>query len=181
MMPKNQLQKRIFKSESAITTGFSKFKPSFRKAKVDDLLFELPQHLELMSANLTAGLGFLDALAFQANSSQGRFADHLKRLEKRLRFGASLEVALRTMAKEARSDSVTEFANKIELSLVRGTPMADQVALLADSTRTKLRIQILRKAGKNELLMLVPLVFLILPVTIGFAVFPSLQLLHTGI
>jgi tight adherence protein C len=178
---KNRLEQRIHRPTKAISTGLSKFRPSFTKTKVDYLLFELPQHLELMSANLIAGMGFIEVLTSQSKSSQGKFADHLRRLDKRLRYGASLEAALRELAAEANSDSVTEFANKVELSLVRGTPLADQVALLADATRTKLRIQILRKAGKNELLMLVPLVFLILPVTIGFAIFPSLQLLHSGI
>jgi tight adherence protein C len=180
-MAKTSLERRIFSAEPAINTGLSKVKPRFGRAKNDELLLELPQHLELLAANLAAGQGFLEALATQSQSARGKFADHLRRLEKRLRFGSSLEAALRALAHEARSDSVTEFANKVELSLIRGTPLADQMSLLADATRTKLRLQILRKAGKNELLMLIPLVFLILPVTIGFAVFPSLQLLRSGL
>lgn len=180
-MKTSQLQSRLPKSESQIKTGVSRVKPSFGSVKNDELLLELPQHLELMTARLMSGQSFIDILATQAKSSQGRFANHLNRLSKRLEYGDSFESALRSLASEANSDSVTEFANKVEQSLLRGTPLADQIALLADATRTKLRIQILRKAGKNELLMLIPLVFLILPVTIGFAIFPSLQLLQTGL
>jgi tight adherence protein C len=180
-MAKTSLERRIFKPETGLDTGLSKVKPRFGSAKNDELLLELPQHLELLAANLSAGQGFMEALSAQSQSARGKFADHLRRLEKRLRFGSSLEAALRALAEESRSDSVTEFANKVELSLIRGTPLADQMSLLADATRTKLRLQILRKAGKNELLMLIPLVFLILPVTIGFAIFPSLQLLRSGL
>jgi tight adherence protein C len=36
---------------------------------------------------------------------------------------------------------------------------------------------IAKKAGQNETRMLVPLIFLILPVTVLFAVYPSLQVL----
>jgi tight adherence protein C len=181
MMAKTSLERRIFAPEPGISTGLSQVKPRFGNAKNDELLLELPQHLELLAANLAAGQGFIEALTAQSQSARGKFADHLKRLEKRLRFGSSLEAALRALAEESKSASVTEFANKVELSLIRGTPLADQMSLLADATRTKLRLQILRKAGKNELLMLIPLVFLILPVTVGFAVFPSLQLLRSGL
>ncbi len=180
-MPKTRLEKRITRPQTQIPTGLSRLKLRFLVAKNDELLFEIPQHLELMAASLAAGQSFLQVLTAQAHSAHGKFASHLRRLEKRLKYGASLEAALRALAYESGSDSVTEFANKVELSLIRGTPLAEQIALLAEATRTKLRIQMLRKAGKNELLMLIPLVFLILPVTICFAVFPSLQLLRTGL
>jgi tight adherence protein C len=36
-------------------------------------------------------------------------------------------------------------------------------------------------AGRNEVMMLIPLVFLILPVTIAFAVFPGLIAIQSGL
>jgi tight adherence protein C len=41
--------------------------------------------------------------------------------------------------------------------------------------------RMLESAGQKEVLMLVPLVFLILPVTIAFAVFPGLLVIQTGL
>lgn len=180
-MTSTRLERRIQASSHVLKSGLSKVMPSFRGSKKDELLLELPQHLELMAAKLASGQTFIDVLSSQSQIATGRVAVLLTRLCKRLEFGASLETALNALAQEAESPSVSEFANRVQISLVRGSPLADQVALLADSTRTKFRIQLLRKAGKNELLMLVPLVFLILPVTIGFAVFPSLQLLRLGL
>jgi tight adherence protein C len=53
--------------------------------------------------------------------------------------------------------------------------------MLSASAKSQLKVAQLKAAGRNELKMLIPLVFLILPVTIAFAVFPSLQLLQLGV
>jgi tight adherence protein C len=51
---------------------------------------------------------------------------------------------------------------------------------LGDSARAEIKNRLLRQAGKNETGMLVPLVFLILPITVLFAIYPSLELLNFG-
>ena len=66
------------------------------------------------------------------------------------------------------------------LSLVRGTALAKMLEDQSQSVRAEIKNQLLRQAGKNETRMLVPLVFLILPVTVLFAIYPSLKLLNFG-
>jgi tight adherence protein C len=51
---------------------------------------------------------------------------------------------------------------------------------LSASARAEIRNMLLRQAGKNETRMLIPLVFLILPITVLFAIYPSLELLNFG-
>ncbi len=48
------------------------------------------------------------------------------------------------------------------------------------SVRDEIKSRLLRQAGRNETRMLIPLVFLILPVTVWFAIYPSLELLNFG-
>jgi tight adherence protein C len=48
----------------------------------------------------------------------------------------------------------------------------------AASARSEIRNELLTQAGRNETRMLIPLVFLILPITVLFAIYPSLQLLN---
>jgi tight adherence protein C len=48
------------------------------------------------------------------------------------------------------------------------------------SVRDEIKSRLLRQAGRNETRMLIPLVFLILPVTVLFAIYPSLELLNFG-
>lgn len=146
----------------------------------DPVLFELPQHIELMAARLQNGENIFSVLTRQSEAT-GVLAKGLKRLAMRLRLGETLDESLRLFAAEANSPLVHELANKISLGVARGTPLANQLLLLASASKNQLRVAQLKAAGRNELRMLLPLVFLILPVTIAFAIFPSLQILQLGV
>jgi len=65
----------------------------------------------------------------------------------------------------------------LSVALRRGSPLARMLREQAESARADLRNELLRDVGRNETRMLIPLVFLILPVTVLFAVYPSLQLI----
>jgi tight adherence protein C len=73
---------------------------------------------------------------------------------------------------------VSEFTSKLILSLKRGNPLAEMIREQAASARSEIRNELLKQAGRNETRMLIPLVFLILPITVLFAIYPSLQLLN---
>lgn len=146
----------------------------------DDLVLELPQHLDLMAARLQNGEDIYQVLTEQARAA-GRFSRALRSLAIRLKLGETLDNSLASLAEECDSPLVTELVNKLTLGLTRGTPLAAQFHLLSASSKGQLKVMQLKAAGRNELLMLIPLVFMILPVTIAFAVFPSLQLLQLGV
>ena len=61
-----------------------------------------------------------------------------------------------------------------------GTGLVRQLNLLASSVDEELHQQRLRQAAKSETRMLLPLVFLILPITVVFALYPSLTLIQTN-
>jgi tight adherence protein C len=48
------------------------------------------------------------------------------------------------------------------------------------SVRAEIKSRLLKQVGRNETRMLIPLVFLILPITVLFAIYPSLELLNFG-
>jgi tight adherence protein C len=50
----------------------------------------------------------------------------------------------------------------------------------AQDSRDDAKRQLLESAGRKEVAMLVPLVFLILPVTVLFAIFPGVMVLQLG-
>jgi len=50
----------------------------------------------------------------------------------------------------------------------------------AQDSRDDAKRQLLESAGRKEVAMLVPLVFLILPVTVVFALFPATLVLELG-
>lgn len=150
-----------------------------RHHRSDTFLHELPQHLDVMAARIENGESVFAVLIVQSQYG-GSFAKALRRLATRLQYGESIEAALELLEAECNSDAVSEFVNKVLLSIQRGTPLADQLHSLAVTVRGQQRVQLLRRAGGNELKMLIPLVFLILPTTVTFAIFPSLQLLQLG-
>jgi len=176
----NQLARRLSaaRPESARLISGVKFRVA--KIGVDPVIYELPQHLDLMAARLLNGEDIYSVLALQA-AGTGKFAQNLERLGVRLQLGENLDQALGLLAQESKSPLVAEFVNKLQLGLARGTPLATQFLLLSASAKAQLKVAQLKGAGRNELKMLIPLVFLILPVTIAFAVFPSLQLLQLGV
>ena len=55
----------------------------------------------------------------------------------------------------------------------RGTPLADVLRAQAADARELAAAELMETAGRREIAMLVPVVFLILPVTVVFALFPG--------
>jgi tight adherence protein C len=138
---------------------------------------ELPEILDLMSVALSAGDGIYGALARVVPRANGVLADSLEALLGSLELGGELEAELSRLAKRLPHPQIIEFTNKLLMALRRGTPLAQMLSSLSNSARADQRNHLLKQVGRNETKMLIPLVFLILPVTVMFAVYPSLQLL----
>ena len=67
------------------------------------------------------------------------------------------------------------------MAVERGTPLADVLRAQAQDVREEGRRALMETGGRKEVLMMVPVVFLILPVTVVFAVFPSMVVLRVGL
>jgi tight adherence protein C len=132
----------------------------------------------MMSVSLAAGDGIYGALARVVPRANGVLAESLKTLSSSLELGADLEMELTRLSKRLPHRQIVEFTSKLSNALRRGTPLAEMLRSLADSVRADQRNELLKQVGRNETRMLIPLVFLILPVTVLFAIYPSLQLLN---
>ena len=66
----------------------------------------------------------------------------------------------------------------ITRSVQRGTPLAEVLRAQAQDVREAGRRAVMEEGGRKEILMMVPVVFMVLPVTILFAVFPGFSLLR---
>jgi tight adherence protein C len=148
------------------------------KQKLKLAAYELPEILELMSVSLSAGDGIYGALNRVVPRAHGVLADSLKISLSALELGADLDAELQGLAKRLPQRQIAEFTSKLSIALRRGTPLAQMLRSLAESSRSEQRNELLKQVGRNETRMLIPLVFLILPVTVLFAVYPSLQLLN---
>jgi tight adherence protein C len=148
--------------------------------KISQALFELPEVLDLLVVSLRSGEGVYQSLQIVVPRASGELARELTKCLTAVNYGAAMADEIRKLPIALAHPQFAELANKIVMSQVRGTPLAKMLEDQASSARSEIRNQLLLQAGKNETRMLVPLVFLILPVIVLFAVYPSLKLLNFG-
>lgn len=140
---------------------------------------ELPTVLEFLALSLAAGEAVHDAIRRVARVGSGQLAAELGRVSAEVGVGVPLATALARLGDELRVPALTRCLAHIAGALDRGSPLADLLRVQAADARDEARRALLEAAGKKEIAMLVPLVFLILPVTIVLAVFPGLIALQT--
>ena len=73
------------------------------------------------------------------------------------------------------------FADGVATAVERGTPLAEVLRAQAQDVRSAGQRALMEEGGKREIAMMVPVIFLILPVTVVFAVFPGLTTIRLGL
>ena len=138
---------------------------------------EVVQLATVLSVALNSGLGVVAALEAVIPRASGPISQKFSQLLAALDLGGNLQDELGQLRTSHKSPALDELVLKLQVSLQFGTPLADQLLLLVRTNRSLIASEQLALAAKKENLMLLPLVFLILPITVVFAVFPSLQYL----
>ena len=82
-------------------------------------------------------------------------------------------VAFDRLAASTGLPLVARFATGIAVAVERGTPLADVLHAQAADVREGGRRHLIETAARREVLMMVPVVFLVLPVTVLFAFYPG--------
>jgi tight adherence protein C len=107
----------------------------------------------------------------------GELAGELRRCLADARAGASLPQALQRLGDRTGLPSLARFVDGVVVAVERGTPLADVLRAQAQDVRETSRRALMEAGGKKEIAMMVPVVFLVLPVTILFAVYPGIAYL----
>jgi tight adherence protein C len=150
------------------------------KPKKTALRFSLPDVTAVMGLLLSAGLPVSVAIGWLAPRCSGEIAKLLQAITENLELGADIVSELDELQSYG-DPGLSELAEKLKLMIERGASVSSQVLELALTLRSSLYRELLAKAGSNETKMLIPTVFLILPVTVLFALFPSLIVLQQSI
>ena len=151
------------------------------RRREERMLAEFPTIAELLALAVTAGEGPLPALERVASTARGELSGEIAAMLSAVRAGAPIATALVAMADRTGLPALTRFAEGVAVALERGTPLADVLRAQAQDVREAGRRALMEAGGKKEVAMLVPVVFLVLPVTVVFAVFPSLATLRVGL
>jgi tight adherence protein C len=137
------------------------------------MLAEFPTIAELLALSVSAGEGAVGALERVTSVSRGELARELGRALADARSGASLVEALERMADRANLGPLVRFVDGVAIAVERGTPLADVLRAQAGDVREAGKRALLEAGGRKEIAMMVPVVFLVLPITVVFALFPG--------
>jgi tight adherence protein C len=85
-----------------------------------------------------------------------------------------LTQTLEFIAAATHSAQVRRLTNSIQIAVERGTPILDVLNNQILALNKQINLELLKRSGKSEIALLIPVVFLILPVSISFAIWPSL-------
>src|SRR3954449_9698280 len=161
-------------------------------AKREELLLaEFPVVAELLALAVTAGESPTAAIArvprlsggelareLRARAGAGRAGGELARelgaALGRARAGVPLVDALQQVADRTSLDALARFIDGLLVAIERGTPLAEVLRAQAADVREAGKRRLLEAGGRKEIAMMVPVVFLVLPVTVVFALFPGL-------
>lgn len=92
--------------------------------------------------------------------------------------GASVTRALGKLRRTTRSPQLGRLLDTLVASMERGAPLATTLREQARDLRDEARRALMESGGKREVAMLFPVVFIILPVTVVFALYPGLVALR---
>jgi tight adherence protein C len=135
---------------------------------------ELPTVIDLLNLCLLAGESVPAALARVASALGGPLGSELGRTVSDIRAGASVTDSLEELCDRIPEPTVDRFIAALCTAIERGTPLAETLTGQADDIREAKRRELIERAGRREVLMLIPVVFLILPVIVAFALLPGL-------
>ena len=135
---------------------------------------QLPTALDHLTLALMAGESIAGAIERVKDSASGVVAEELGRVSSDIRGGATVIEALDNFRARAPGGSIGRFVDALCVAMERGTSLTDVLRAQADDAREAKRRHLLELGGRREVLMLVPVVFLIMPVVVLFALYPGL-------
>ncbi|WP_313409856.1 type II secretion system F family protein [Aeromicrobium sp.] len=139
---------------------------------------EFPTVADLLALSVAAGESPLASIERVTRVSHGALSHELGRVLAQVRSGETVVAALDEFASRTGVTSIARFAEAMAVAIERGTPLIDVLHAQAADVRETARRELMETGGRREIAMMVPVVFLILPITIAFAFFPGMVGLH---
>jgi tight adherence protein C len=138
------------------------------------MLAEFPVVADLLALSVVAGEAPADALQRVCRLTRGELARDLETALTRARAGMPMVRALAELAERTTLEPFSRFVDGLLVAIERGTPLADVLRAQAADVREVTKRALLESGGRKEISMMFPVVFLILPVTVLFALYPGL-------
>jgi tight adherence protein C len=138
------------------------------------IVAEFPTLAELLALAVAAGEGPVTALDRVVRRSRGALSADLAAALAAIRTGEPVADAFDRLAATTGVPIVARFAHGVAVAVERGTPLTDVLHAQAADVREAGRRELIEQASRREILMMVPVVFIVLPVVVLFAFWPGL-------
>jgi tight adherence protein C len=142
---------------------------------------EFPLIVELFAILLAGNQSPATALDHISRRTDGEFSKLLREAVAQIQQGANFSQALDLLSARIQSPLVRRFCDSLMIAIERGSPLIDVVNRQVEEVRNEERSRLLAAAGKAEIALMIPVVFLILPISVLFALWPSYFALGRGV
>lgn len=139
---------------------------------------DFPSIVEALTLALSAGESPLTSMQRIAARGTGALSSEFGQVISAVTDGVPFATALDSMGRRMSSVAVRRFVDSVVIAITRGAPLIEVLHSHAQESRDYQRNRVLSAASKAELSMMIPVVFLILPISILFALWPSLSNLN---
>lgn len=139
---------------------------------------ELPGITQAITLMISAGISPVRAMQLVSGRSESLVAQELRSIVNEVMEGESAVRAIDNFARRVGSPGSRRFSNSISIAIERGTPLVPVLTALLKDAQVDSKNEMLRRAGKAEIALLLPVVFLLLPISVLFALFPSITQLQ---
>lgn len=139
---------------------------------------ELPVLADLLALTVAAGEGPVAGLRRVVRTSHGELSHELGRVLAEIHTGTPVAAAFDALAARTGVAAIARFCEAISVALERGSPLTDVLHAQAADVREATRRDLIEAGARKEVTMMLPVVFLLMPVTVIFAFYPGLVALH---
>jgi len=134
---------------------------------------QFPSFVELFTILVVAGESPSKALLRISEVATGELAVLVRASVTELKNGKSFTQAIDQLAAAAGSATIRRFCDSLIIAIERGTPLSEVLHRQVEDVRKRHQTELAKQAGKAEIALMIPVVFLILPISVLFALWPS--------
>ena len=136
---------------------------------------EFPALIEMLTLSISSGETPVAAISRICQRSESLLSREFSKVIEEVQLGKPFHEALDRLGRSLQSASIRRFVDALVLAMVRGAPVVEVLHRHVAEARINHRNLVMDKAGRAETLMMIPIVFLILPISVLFALWPSIN------
>lgn len=144
----------------------------------DDMTRELPDVVELLGLSVASGEPIRVSIEHLVHRGEGVLMRQLRLMVDDMHAGVNVPTALANLSRLTGNRHVGRFCETVTAALEQGSGLAGALHAQARDSRDASRRLLMEKGGRAEVSMMIPVVFLILPITVVFTLFPALSTLR---